>query len=163
MSITVPIRVERLSDTPIRVMSLYPGGQQTINIGAMAGPPGPLAERKVPIPFLIESAGGAPISPGIKGDLFIPYDCTIVEWWMFGDQAGNMVVDILRDVPGAFPPGVGDSIVGGTPPKLINQSVRSGDAADWQKVIPANSVLRYSILSADTLQRVTIELIVERQ
>ncbi len=42
--------------------------------------------------FIISGSGIA-ITTGIKGDLEIPYDCTIIEARLLGDQSGSIVVD----------------------------------------------------------------------
>lgn len=137
------------------------GAPAVIPLGAIPGPPGPLAERLQAITFVVDG-GGVAIIPGIKGDLFVPYDCTITGWTLIADRIGDILVDVEVDNLLAFPPTVADTIVAASPPILIAQQANSGLPVGWITSLPAQSVLRYKVVSALDVQRVTIALTVER-
>src|SRR5262249_43435326 len=67
------------------------------------GDPGPSGSSIVGIEFIIDG-GGAVITTGIKGDLAIPFACTLNEATLLADQSGNAVVDVWKSNFAAFPP-----------------------------------------------------------
>ena len=127
------------------------------------GPPGPSGSSVVGIEFVIDG-GGAAVSSGVKGDLDIPFACTLNEAVLLADQAGNAVVDVWRSSYPAFPPTAGNSITGGTPPTL-SSSLKYDDISlsGWSTLINAGDILRYNVNSASTVQRLTLSLKATRQ
>jgi hypothetical protein len=103
--------------------------------------------------------GGAPPATGIKGDLFIPVACTVVEAVMLADVAGSAVIDVWRAAIGTYPPVVGGSIVGADPPTLSTAS-HSTDTTltGWNTALLANDTLRFNLNSASTLNRISLAL-----
>lgn len=111
-----------------------------------------------PITFVI-NGGGAAITTGVKGDLYIPFACTITSATLLADQSGSIVVDVWRDSYGSFPPTVADSICGSAKP-MISASNKSQNTTltGWTTSIAAGSTLRFNVDSASTIQALTLTL-----
>lgn len=103
--------------------------------------------------------GGSVPSTGVKGDLFIPVACTIVEAIMLADQTGSAVIDIWKAAIAAYPPVVGGSIVSAAPPTL-SAANHSTDLTltGWTTALAANDTLRFNLNSISTIQRVSLAL-----
>lgn len=110
------------------------------------------------IAFVIDG-GGAPITTGVKGDVHIPFACTIQEATLLADQTGSIVVDIWKDTYTAYPPTVADSITASAKPTL-SSAIKSTNTTltGWTTAIPADSTLRYNVDSVSTVTRVTVSL-----
>lgn len=108
---------------------------------------------------LIIDGGGTTITTGIKGDIEIPFNCTIQRVTLLGDQTGSAVVDIWKDVYSSFPPVVGDSITASAKP-TITTATKSQDSTltGWTKTITAGDILRFNVDSASSIQRLTVSL-----
>jgi len=107
--------------------------------------------------------GGSAITTGIKGDLQIPFGCTITEVSMLADQAGSIVVDIWKDTYANYPPTDVDSITASATP-TISSATKSTDSTltGWTTSITAGDTLRFNVDSVSTITRVTISLKVTR-
>jgi len=103
--------------------------------------------------------GNSEIPIGLKGDLEIPFNCTIERVTMLADQTGSIVVDIFKDTFANYPPLVGDSITASAKP-TISTALKSQDATltGWTTSIVAGETLRYNVDSVTDIQRVTISL-----
>lgn len=114
------------------------------------------------IQFIVDG-GGALIVTGIKGDLEIPYACTITAVKLLADQTGSIVVDIWKDAYANYPPTDADSITAAAPP-TITTAVKSSDATltGWTTTVNAGDILRYNVDSVTSIERVTISLTVTR-
>lgn len=110
------------------------------------------------ITFVIDG-GGSAITTGIKGDLQIPFACTINEVTLLGDQSGSIVIDIWKDTYANFPPTVADTITAAAKP-TISTATKSNDATltGWTTSITADDILRFNVDSVTSIQRVTINL-----
>jgi len=106
--------------------------------------------------FLIDG-GGAVITTGIKGDLEIPFACTITNVRMFADQTGSFIVDIWKDTYANYPPTSGDIVL--TPSIASSNKSSTGGLA---VTAAAGDILRFNVASAATVQRVTISLTMTR-
>ena len=115
------------------------------------------------IQFIIDG-GGSAITTGIKGDLEIPFDCTIDRATALADTTGNITVAIWKSTYGAFPPTVTANITASAP-VTITSAIKSQDSTltGWTKAIAADSILRYNVDSCAAITRVTISLRVRRQ
>jgi hypothetical protein len=99
----------------------------------------------------------------VKGDLQIPFACTITSWTLMADQSGSIVVDVWKDTLANYPPTVADSITGSALPTITSaSSATSSTLTGWTTSINANDVLRYNVNSASTITRVTLSLSVTR-
>lgn len=103
--------------------------------------------------------GDSVITTGTKGDIFIPFACTIQSVTLLADQVGSLVVDIWADSFENFPPTVDDSIVGAAPPTL-SASDKSQDSTltGWTTSLSAGRTLRFNVDSASNIQRATLVL-----
>lgn len=112
----------------------------------------------VDIAFVIDG-GGSAITTGIKGDLEIPFACTINSVRLLGDQSGSIVVDIWKDTYANFPPTGADSITASAKPTISSAS-KSEDTTltGWTTSISAGDILRFNVDSITTLTRVTLSL-----
>lgn len=114
------------------------------------------------ISFIIDG-GGVTITTGIKGDLTIPFACTIQEWTLLADQSGSVVVDIWKDTYANYPPTVADTITGSALPTITTATKgQSSTLTGWTTTIAAGDTLRFNVNSATTITRVTLSLKVYR-
>jgi hypothetical protein len=114
------------------------------------------------IQFVIDGGGGA-ITTGIKGDITIPFACTINEATLLADQSGSIVIDIWKDSYANYPPTDVDSITASAPPTLASV-IKSTNATltGWTTSITAADTLRFNVDSVTTVTRVTLSLKVTR-
>lgn len=112
--------------------------------------------------FIIDGGGGA-ITTGIKGDLRIPFSCTINRVTLLADQSGSIVIDIWKDTYANFPPTVADTITAAAKP-TISGAIKDEDSTltGWTTAITADDILRFNVDSIATIERLTIALKVTR-
>ncbi len=121
---------------------------------------GPSLVRTASIQFVIDG-NGMPVSTGIKGDITIPFDCTIVGWTLLADVMGSISVELWKSSFAASPPIASGKITGTNPPVLVGQSKnKSTSLATWSPAVTADDVIRVSINSSSTVTRVTLSLTV---
>jgi len=122
----------------------------------------PLVNKVSAIEFVIDG-GGSAISTGIKGDIEIPFACTINRVTLLADQSGSIVVDIWKDTYANFPPTDADSITASAVP-TISAATKSQDTTltGWTTSISAGDILRFNVDSATSITRVTLSLKVTR-
>jgi hypothetical protein len=103
--------------------------------------------------------GGAAISTGIKGDLEIPFACTITEVELLADQTGSVVVDIWKDSYANFPPTAADTITASAKPTLSSAN-KSKDSTlpGWTTSVAAGDILRFNVDSVSTITRLAVIL-----
>ena len=120
------------------------------------------ADQIAAIPFVIDG-GGVAITTGVKGDLTIPFACTILEWTLLGDQSGSIVVDVWKDTYANFPPTIADVITASAKPTIsATTNGQSSTLTGWTTTITAGDTLRYNVNSATTIQRATLSLKVRK-
>ena len=112
---------------------------------------------------IIIDGGGSAITTGVKADLIIPYNCTVLGWDILGDASGSIVVDVWKDTYANFPPTVADTITGTEKPTL-SSAVKNQDTAlsSWTTALTRNDILRFNVDSASTVTRVTLSLRIKR-
>lgn len=114
------------------------------------------------ITFVIDG-GGQAITTGVKGDLEIPFGCTIDRWTLVGDQSGSIVVDIWKDTYANAPPAIADVITASDKPTISTATkAQSSTLTGWTTTITAGDILRFNVNSVTTMQRVTISLRVRK-
>ena len=108
--------------------------------------------------FIIDG-GGSAITTGIKGDLEIPFGCTIQQVTLLANQSGSIVVDIWKDTYPNFPPTDADSITASAPP-TITSATKNQDSTltGWTTAISAGDILRFNVDSVTSIQRLTLSL-----
>lgn len=103
--------------------------------------------------------GGSAITTGVKGDLVIPFGCTITQWTLLADQVGSIVIDIWKDTYANYPPTVGDSITAAAKPTLSSvTNNQSSTLTGWTATITSGDTLRFNVDSVSTVTRVTLTL-----
>jgi hypothetical protein len=113
--------------------------------------------------MLIIDGGGSAITTGVKGDIEVPFNCTITGWEVLADQTGSIVIDVWKDTYANFPPVVGDSIAGSEKPTLSSADKNQDTSlSTWTTSVSANDILRFNVDSASTVTRVTLSLTVTR-
>lgn len=114
------------------------------------------------IGFVIDG-GGSVLTTGIKGDLSIPFACTINSVTLLADQSGSIVVDIWSQVYGSYPPVVAQSICASAKPTISTATkYQDSTLTGWTKPIPANNTLRFNVDSVTTLTRCLVSLSVTK-
>lgn len=110
------------------------------------------------INFIIDG-GGSAITTGIKGDVEIPFDCTIESVRLLADQSGSIVVDFWKDTYANFPATDADSITASAVP-TISTATKSEDTTltGWTTALSKGDVLRFNVDSAATVTRVTLAI-----
>jgi hypothetical protein len=117
---------------------------------------------KSAIEFIIDG-GGSTITTGIKGDIEIPFDCTIYSATLLADQDGAIKVDIWVDTYANYPPTDGDSITASAEPEITATGGTDIKAQDttltgWTKPLAAGSVMRFNVDTVTSYQRCLISL-----
>ena len=112
---------------------------------------------------IIIDGSGATIGTGIRGDLVIPFNCTITQWTLLANQTGSIVVDIWKDTYANFPPTVADSITASAKP-TISSAVKgqSSTLTGWTTTFNAGDILRLNVDSVTSIQRLTVFLTLAR-
>jgi len=108
---------------------------------------------------VVIDGGGSTITTGIKGDIEVPFACTITGWTMLLDQSGSIVVDIWKDTYANYPPVVGDSITASDKP-TISATTKGQDLAPtgWTTAIAAGDTLRFNVDSITTATRAVLSI-----
>lgn len=101
--------------------------------------------------------GGSVITTGVKGDITIPFSCSIDSWYLTADQAGSIVIDIWKDTLANFPPTVADSIAGTEKPTLSGVAFNSDTSlTTFTRSLAPNDVIRFNVDSVATLTRANL-------
>lgn len=103
--------------------------------------------------------GGSAITTGVKGDVEVPFACTINRATMLADQTGSIVIDVWKDTYANYPPTVADTITASAKP-TISSAVKSQDSTltGWTTAVTAGDTIRFNVDSATTITRVTLIL-----
>jgi hypothetical protein len=101
--------------------------------------------------------GGSVITTGVKGDITIPFSCSIDSWYLTADQAGSIVIDIWKDTLANFPPTVADTIAGTEKPTLSGVSFNSDvSLTTFTRSLAPNDVIRFNVDSVATVTRANL-------
>lgn len=103
------------------------------------------------------------ITTGVKGDISIPFACTITGVTLLADQIGSIVIDLWKDTYANYPATVADTITASAKPTL-SSAIKSTDTTltGWTLSISAGDTLRVNVDSASTVTQVTMFLTVTR-
>lgn len=101
---------------------------------------------------------GTTISTGIKGYITIPFSCTVQAWYLVGDTAGDLVIDVWKKA-GALPT-VADTIAGTEKPTLSGTAYAlDSNLTTWGTLgIAAGDVIAFNVDSAGTVQKATLSI-----
>lgn len=110
--------------------------------------------------FVIDG-GGATISTGVKGDLEIPFACTIIGWTLLADQTGSAVIEVSKGAYANWP--TVSVITASAKPTLSSaRKNTSTTLTGWTTAVAAGDVLQIGVNSAATVQRVVLTLKVRK-
>mgnify|MGYP003650134438 FL=1 len=105
--------------------------------------------------------GGAAITTGVKGEIRVPFACTITEYTLLADQSGSIVVDLWVDTYANYPPTVADTITASAKPTIsATTKATSSTLTGWTTSIAAGSTMKFNVDSITTLTRCTVILTV---
>lgn len=107
--------------------------------------------------------GGAVILTGQRGPVVVPFNCTITEMMLLGDQTGSMVIDIWKTDYAGYPPSAANSICAAALPTLTGaRKTRDTTLTGWTTSLSADDLLIFNVSLASSLLRATLSLRVTR-
>lgn len=107
--------------------------------------------------MLLFTITGAPITTGIKGDVMVPFACTISQVTLLADQVGSIVLDIWKDTYANYPPTVADTITASAKPTIASGiKYQDSTLTGWTTAIAAGDILRFNVDSTATVTRVHV-------
>jgi len=103
--------------------------------------------------------GGGVITTGIKGDIEIPYACTINAVTMLADQTGSIEIDLWKSTYTNFPPDDTASIVASAKPTILSSN-KSQDTTltGWTTSVSAGDIIRFAVDSCSSIKKCTLTL-----
>lgn len=105
--------------------------------------------------------GGAAITAGAAVDVIAPYTGSITGWTMLADQSGSAVVDVLTDTYAGFP--TFTSITASAKPTISTAiKATSSTLTGWTTAVTAGDILRFTLDSASTIERLVLVLAYSR-
>ena len=102
-------------------------------------------------------AEGSALTTGVKGDIEVPFACTITAARLFADQSGSVAVSVWKDSYANFPPTVGDLI-----DTFSITAATKSEETGLSLAVSAGDILRFNVDSASTITRVSISLTATR-
>lgn len=113
----------------------------------------------------VVDGGGSAIATGMKGFIEAPFSGSLEEIRLFADQsAGDISIDILRDVYANYPPDdTWDKM--GNPVTISGTNKSEDDLSGWlasDRMFSAGDIFAFYVTSCSTHQRVTISMTVSR-
>lgn len=133
----------------------------TVNAGATApewAAGGAGAGNPVTVGVTVDG-GGSVITTGIKGYTQIAVSGTITSWTLLASPAGDVEFDVYMDAFGASLPTT--SIVAAAPPVLTADNTGTDSTlTGWTTAVTAGDLFGFEVISAATIQRVTLLIVV---
>ena len=110
------------------------------------------------ITYAIDGGGGV-IQTGIRGDLEVPFNCTLTAVTALADQSGSIVVDIWKDTLANYPPTDADSITASAPVTISSDTdSQNTTLSGWTTTVSAGDILRFNVDSCTSITRCVISL-----
>jgi hypothetical protein len=111
-------------------------------------------------PFTIT---GAPITTGVKGDLFVPFSGSITRVTLLADQntgATPFVLDLWKAGYASYPPTVANTITAAAKPTILAGAAKGQTTVltGWTTALTAGDVIRFNVDSTSTVTRVYVGL-----
>jgi hypothetical protein len=148
------------SDTLLGRDTLGIGPPESLTVGAGIGFTGAGGIQLQPnqrIRAFFTTITGAPISTGIKSDLFIPFACVITQVTLLADQVGSVVLDIWKNTFANYPPVVANSITASAKPTLASAvKSQNNTLVGWITALASGDTLRFNVISAATITRLYV-------
>lgn len=106
---------------------------------------------------------GVVVATGIKGDIQVPFACTITGVFLLADQSGSMVIDLWKDTYANYPPTDADSITSSAP-VTISTATKATDTTltGWTTAVSAGDIIRVNVDSCTSITRFTLAIRVKR-
>ena len=125
---------------------------------------GGVGSGKVQIQASWDGAGSTPAADTFI-DIVVPTDGIITDWIMIGDVSGSAQVKIAKDSYTNQPPTFPDDLITASAPPSMTTSpyAASSTLTGWTTAVSAGDVLRFYLVSASTLTKVTVALNYSRQ
>jgi hypothetical protein len=99
------------------------------------------------------------ITTGVKGDLVIPFTCTINSVTLLADQSGSIAIDIWKDTYANYPPTDADSITASAVPTITTDTdSQDTTLTGWTTALTKGDTLRFNVDSCTSITRVTLHL-----
>jgi hypothetical protein len=154
---TLSIQLNNASNTTVSAQGS--ANSCIFSIAGVAGGAGIPASISTAMIALTIDGGGAPPSTGVKGFVYVPYNCTINQVTMLADQSGSAVIDIWSAAYASFPPTIANTITASDLPTLSSaQKSQDSTLTGWTTSITAGAVLAFNVNSASTLTRINLFL-----
>lgn len=110
------------------------------------------------IQFIVDG-GGTTITTGQKGHIEVPFDCVVSGWSVFGNQTGNIVVDLWKTNYANFPPNIAHTITGSEKPTISGGTKNENNAlSSWVTQLNKGDIIAYNVDSVAAIQRATVVL-----
>lgn len=108
--------------------------------------------------------GDDEIEPGVKGDLVVPFKCTLTGVTLLADQTGSIQVDLWKDTYANYPPINADSMTDSGTTPVISAATKSQDTTltSFTTAITANDIIRFNVDSCSTITRCVVILHVNK-
>lgn len=149
--------------TPTQAVGLLPEATASVDGKMTAAQAALLLGLKTDRIFLGIEGNGFAITTGIKGDIIVPYGCTITGYTIVSDQTGSISIDLWKDTYANYPPVDADSITAAAP-VTITSAVKGQDATltGWAKSLVGGDIIRLNVDSCTSITRVSVILNVTR-
>jgi hypothetical protein len=156
----------RISDfpaaAPLTGTEIVPLVQTGADVRSTLNAVGTLFGKVLGIEFIVDG-GGSAITTGVKGDVEVPFACTINAATLLLDQVGSIVFDIWKTNYAGFPPTVANTITASAKPTVAAaQKSQDTTLIGWTTSINAGDTLRFNVDSVATTRRATLSLKVTR-
>src|SRR6267142_309317 len=118
---------------------------------------GTLMARTAVVSYTIDGGGSVPAT-GAKGQLSIPFSCTLTGWVITADVSGSCVVDVLRSSYTGFPATVS---IAGTDKPTLSAAQKNEDLtlSGWgSAAIVAGDEIQFNLNSVSTCTRINLAL-----
>jgi len=106
--------------------------------------------------------GGSVITTCIKYDFMAPYNLTVTEWTLLGDQSGSIGIEFWKDTYANHAPTVADLVSGTTGtnnPRIVSATKgQSSTLTNWTTTWVQGEIIRVNAASVTTLTRCGIFL-----
>lgn len=114
--------------------------------------------------YYVIDGGGLAITDGYKGAIGpLPWNSTLVSASIYGSPQGSISVDVWKAPSANFPLTVANSITGGNPLVISNNTKNmNASTVGWTKQFNAGDIVGFKVNSAASITNITIALKVIR-
>lgn len=116
------------------------------------------------VQFYVDGLGST-IATGEKGDIVVPYSCTVASWMFFADQSTTTRIELWKDTFANYPPVAGDNVTGtGTnrPGTTATTHAQSSTLTGWTTSWSAGDILRVNVADNNNAQKIHCVIMLNR-